>query len=620
MGCCAACDIVECYTTAFATGQCYKSYICQRANCAKPQLCRLLAMRRSSMKVMLKNKLYIMYVVILVCSLHCSATQLLKMRLSLSPKEVTEIHLMLTTLPIPPIPVAVCINVDALEDGEVKTAFEMATTSIVHDSLQDDSIVNSHSVFAAMSLFAKWSASTSTSEVKEDMQHKKDASLLRIIASVLDYNESAHVTARDDSKKDDDILQVFITASQEWIDTYLPENISVTITAAPKNKLIGFEHDLHIAMSHYCYSQGVLYNSKKSSLMCAVHDGLFNEFLSQSKQAVEDADDDDDDGKAQHSYEHMEIAAMYSRFPYHKLMLLCFDRLLRDCLYGHKPHNADPNVHQNARELLKMSFANYQAMTHKTVSAETTQIANTSARVESSPPVTHIANTVTFDAIATTVNTKKPIFSGEIEATSAAPAKTACFADMGSYKSSIGIFILGFVNFLKKDDPYFLQNMHTSLRHLHELLSDGNDMAKQACQLIDLPKLVLLVRTNFVGLSNTGTVHEIETILFQLEKMTTVTTLPTSELAVAGLIDNALVFSASLDPCPIVEGVALESLSIADPVVHTGPALDCLKTPLQDSSIETAGIVFTCANRPESHLTNPPDPAATPIPETEARE
>ena len=535
------------------------------------------------------------------------------MRLSLSPKEVAEIHLMLTTLPIPPIPVAVCINVDALEDGEVKTAFEMATTSIVHDSLRDDGIVNSHSVFAAMSLFAKWSASTSTPEIKEDMQYKKDASLLRIIASVLEYNESAHLTARDDSTKDDDILQVFITASQEWIDTYLPGTISVTITAAPKNTMIGFEHDLHIAMSHYCYSQGVLYNSKNSSLMCSVHDGLFNEFLSQSKQAVEDADVDE---KTEHSHEHMEIAAMYSRFPYHKMMLLCFDRLLRDCLYGHKTHGADPNVHQNARDLLKMSFANYKAMTHKTVSAETTQCTTTFTRPESSSPVTHIANTVNFDAIAVAAHTKAPKSSGEIGA-----SNTGCFTDMGSYKSSIGIFILGFVNFLKKDDPYFLQNMHTSLRHLHELLSDGNDMAKQACQLIDLGKLVPLVRANLVGLNNTHTVDEIETILFHFEKIIAVSTLPTSELAVEGLLASNIA-SAALDPCPIVQVVVIDNIAIADPVVQTPPgdettdaALDCSETPLEDSSKEIAGLVSTCATRPESHPTSPADPTR----EAEAR-
>ena len=81
--------------------------------------------------------------------------------------------------------------------------------------------------------------------------------------------------------------------------------------------------------------------------------------------------------------------------------------------------------------------------------------------------------------------------------------------------------------------------MHTSLLHLHELLSDGNDMAKQACQLIDLRKLVLLVRTNLVGLNNTGTVDEIETILFQFEKIIAVSKLPTSELVVEGLSDNA---------------------------------------------------------------------------------
>ena len=157
-------------------------------------------------------------------------------------------------------------------------------------------------------------------------------------------------------------------------------------------------------------------------------------------------------------------------------------------------------------------------------------------------------------------------------------------------------------------------------------------MAKQACQLIDLRKLVPLVRANLVGLNNTGTVDEIETILFHFEKIIAVSTLPTSELAVEGLIDDTLVLSASnsapapLDPCPIVQVVVIDSLAIADLVVQTPPsgettdtAVDCSETPLQDSSKEIAGVVSTCATRPESHATSPADPAPSPTRKAEAR-
>ena len=251
-------------------------------------------------------------------------TKLAGMRLSLSKKEVAEIHLMLTTLPIPPIPVVLTMVYEHLEDSELKAAFEMATSSLVQDARTDDGIVNSHSIIAALSLFAKWSASTGANPLKkqEEMQNNKDASLLRIISSVLDYNDNTTTGLVVDAK-DDEILQIFIKASQEWINTYLPDDISVTIRPAPNNKTIGFEHDLHIAMAHYCYSQGVLYNSKKSTLMCKVHDGLYNDFLEKQKNATEDDDANQILGgeteTAACAVEHMEIAAMYSQFPYHKM-------------------------------------------------------------------------------------------------------------------------------------------------------------------------------------------------------------------------------------------------------------------------------------------------------------
>jgi len=483
------------------------------------------------------------------------------MRLSLSKKEVAEVHLMLTTLPIPPIPVVLTMVYEHLEDSEVKAAFEMATSTLVKDSLSDDGIVNSHSIFAALSFFAKWSASTGVDPLKkqEDMQHKKDASLLRIISSVLDYNEKT-TTGLGVGAKDDDILQIFITASQEWINTYLPDNISVTIRPAPNNKTIGFEHDLHIAMAHYCYSQGVLYNSKNSALMCKVHDGLYNDFLQQQKNATEDDAADQivsgESGTATSTLEHMEIAAMYSQFPYHKMMLLCFERLLQDCLYGHTTPADNNSVQQNARDLLKMSFTNYTNMTSKTVSMGSLKLSiscGEPAPVAASVQVDFGAvETITLETSAQPLHTNVlPILKAmsldsdsaeEIE-TLAKPTESAppvvdaiqhgCPADMGSYKSSIGIFILGIVNFLQKDDPYFIQNMSTSLRHLSELMVHGNDKAKEACALINIPELVKLVRFNIDGLGQSGTISDIRTTLLEIEEIQLANTTTPKQITVA---------------------------------------------------------------------------------------
>jgi hypothetical protein len=90
---------------------------------------------------------------------------------------------------------------------------------------------------------------------------------------------------------------------------------------------------------------------------------------------------------------------------------------------------------------------------------------------------------------------------------------------MGSYKSSIGIFILGMANFLQKDDPYCMQNINTSLRHLSELMRHGNAHAKQACGLINIPRLIELVRLNITGLSYDNTMAEIKQSLLEIEQM-----------------------------------------------------------------------------------------------------
>lgn len=89
---------------------------------------------------------------------------------------------------------------------------------------------------------------------------------------------------------------------------------------------------------------------------------------------------------------------------------------------------------------------------------------------------------------------------------------------MGSYKSSIGIFVLGIAIFLQKDDPYFMQNMSTSLRHLSEMMVHGNDKTREACLMINIPQLIKLVRSNMDGLSKSGTMFDIEETLLEIEQ------------------------------------------------------------------------------------------------------
>jgi len=444
------------------------------------------------------------------------------MRLSLSKKEVAEIHLMLTTLPIPPIPVVVTLDSSRIVDEELKTAFQMATVPIVQDSSLQDGIVNAHSVIAAMSFFNKWSvSSTSSDDVarQNDIQNKKDACLLRIIASILDYNSQTKLSPS--ASKDDDILQIFVTASQDWVNTYLPECISVGVDIAPTNKVIGFEHDMHVAMAHYCYSQGVLYNSKDSKLKCTVHDALYNDYLKLVKETAEDISADEDSGShREEMHEHIEIAKMYSQFPYHKMLLLCFDRLLNDCLYGHTLEVPGNDVEQNARDLLKVSFDNYETMMARHDTPPSTQV-STNTITDPLPTGTDLIQNATLDSRFCEIGEMKKQTS-DLETPQPNPGgvKRGCVSEIGSYKSYIGMFITGVVNFLRNADPYSVSNMSASLRHLKELATGDNEITKEACALINISALVQLVRTQMLkNPCHRDMQEEIETILFELQQI-----------------------------------------------------------------------------------------------------
>jgi hypothetical protein len=177
------------------------------------------------------------------------------------------------------------------------------------------------------------------------------------------------------------------------------------------------------------------------------------------------------------------------------------------------------DVEKNARDLLKVSFDNYQAMVGKTVPSAAPGAVGDSA----SALAPTLGASLSLDSNENGGLENSPQENKITTATSHThlqkPGQSlGCSADMGSYKSSIGMFVLGIINFLKFNDPYVLQNMCTSLRHLHELALTGSEMAQQACSLINIPALVQLVRTQLQHVEcYQDTKHEIETILLKLE-------------------------------------------------------------------------------------------------------
>jgi len=86
------------------------------------------------------------------------------MQLSLSKKDVAQLHIMLSTLLIPPLPVTLTLDTGRMKQGDIKTSFDMATVQIAKDAIISDKIVNTHSIVASMSFFAMWNVEKNTDD------------------------------------------------------------------------------------------------------------------------------------------------------------------------------------------------------------------------------------------------------------------------------------------------------------------------------------------------------------------------------------------------------------------------------------------------------------------------
>jgi len=269
-----------------------------------------------------------------------------KMQLSLSKKDVAQLHIMLSTLPIPPLPVTLTLDTSRMPAGDIKTSFGMATVQIAKDSISDDKIVNTHSIIASMSFFTTWNVEKNTDDSRRAIMHAKEAVILSLIKEIIKNSE----TCRNEQVActDEAVSKIFFDTTVSWIACNMPDDADLIMTNSLDFSSITYEHPLHIAMAHYCYSQGVLYSNKTSKVCCELHQSL------EARYNAMKTDEETDPVRQ----EHLEIAEMYSEFSYSKLLNLCYTRLLKDSLYGHNYAESD-NVYENAKLLLDLSVTNY---------------------------------------------------------------------------------------------------------------------------------------------------------------------------------------------------------------------------------------------------------------------
>jgi len=91
---------------------------------------------------------------------------------------------------------------------------------------------------------------------------------------------------------------------------------------------------------------------------------------------------------------------------------------------------------------------------------------------------------------------------------------------MLSYKSASGIFVMEIINFIRNENMYSYDNMKTNLRHLLELLTIEDDIVKEACSIINIPKLIHIVKTCISNSGDSAKCSEIFSIIEDIENIT----------------------------------------------------------------------------------------------------
>lgn len=248
------------------------------------------------------------------------------MNFSIPPKEVAQIHLILSTLPLPPLPIKVSICSNDIELSDIKQAFDIATCEIIKTAETEDKVINTHALIASMMLCHKWTKYGNNTVTAQNIKSAQEKIVLELMQTILDF-EATRVECKDHTLA---IYNIFLHASVKWIQNYAPHGAVINIESADISTIYN-EHNLHVAISHYSYSQGVLYSDKVSNLKCKVHDELCQEYIRMlhAEEKDEQCDESIRMDKKSVREECMEIAELYSKFSFEKLMILSYTRILQ---------------------------------------------------------------------------------------------------------------------------------------------------------------------------------------------------------------------------------------------------------------------------------------------------
>ena len=442
-------------------------------------------------------------------------------RLSLSKKEVAQIHMVLAALPIPPIPVLLELSSDGISDVEKRQAFDMATCQLKTTSVTDDKILNTHMVFAALMLTQRWTQDKND-ENSNTRKNIKDKCILQLMDAILHIDKESK-----GNPVDTDVIQrMFVQIANIWIQGDIPVGAVVVMSVAPMKK-IHHEHNLHVSMSHYCCAQGTMYSSKGSLLVCDVHRTICEE-LEQTLNTIKENPDDDVVLKVDAPLvrdEAMEKSELYSKFEYQKLLILCYQRILKDVLYGY--NNVDTEqLHKNAEELLSSAIDNYEKIHNIQVDTQKTQNEKLQTKVDTQ----QLGNVNTDDSGQKTQNQELQIKVdtqqlGNVN-TDDSGHKSIIHVDTQdvvlSFNSTFGIFINEITNCCDENNinPIWYNGLCISLEHIEQIQKYQYSKYVELLPILNINTIIKLVRKSMTVKQkyiSIPTYERLSTILYALE-------------------------------------------------------------------------------------------------------
>lgn len=298
--------------------------------------------------------------IIILCTMRfsrtlCQSQRQVTMISTNIPKEtVAKLHMFLSVLPLPPLPMRFCVDISKIKERDIKVAAQTAMSALEGEAKSLETIHNSHSIIAAFFLMSDWTGYHKVNKERIDVE--KEGVILKLMTETVKNSDSKGNLTCDSDRA----YEIFYDASVSWIKTYFPPEISATFEPVSADG-VKFESKVHISMSHYAYSQGVLYSNRKNKVCCEVHNQKLDEFNRKRQVAREDKNSLEarqmDDESVQR--ESMEVAELYSKHDYPSLIFLCLQRIQKDTLYGHEKNITKETAVEIAADLMDQAQKNY---------------------------------------------------------------------------------------------------------------------------------------------------------------------------------------------------------------------------------------------------------------------